>query len=199
MPLSAENETFKIDTLSPALLRACRDALSPDDLLLFRQIFDLVCDFGALREVDFERIPDTSFNPWPARVTQICIDEGDIRDLPTLTVSVLSCCMPPIPNTALPINLSPEVVTTAAVVHRVVELLEPIPDNLSGGVITVISVHLLDRARQLHRATPERIRTVAPAITQRIAELLQFHACGGSIESKLRFWIDNRASQLISR
>lgn len=199
MPFPRENETFKSDTLSPALLRACRTVLSPEDLQLFRQIFDLVCDSGALREVDFERAPDTSFNPRPARIAQICIDEGDIRDLPTLAVSVLSCCKHPISSSALPFDQNPDILLLSAVVHPIVELLEPIPHDLSVELRTVVSVHLLDRARQLHRAPPERIRAVAPAISQRITELLQFHPCGGTIESKLRFWLENRALPLISR
>jgi hypothetical protein len=196
MPILSQNDAFKIDALSPALARAAKEGLSPQDCDKFSRIFELAAVSGALRELDFVRDPDSSYNPWPARIAQICIEEGKLVDLPDLTVAVISCCGLSSNQEQISQLLDSNTVKTARLTNKIIEDLEPVVDNLSAAVSTVVKVHLLDRARQLHRSSAQRRLDIIDPLCINVEKTLKMYPSIDSITSKLLFWFEQRAPLL---
>ena len=182
---------------SPALNRAVRGILDDSAFAIFNRIYTLAADCGSFRELDFARDETSSFNPRPARIVQIGIEASMIINLPELATAVLSCCSfhQKTDSHSVP-ELPKEIFDEAAEVGLFAEQLTPPQDNLSPLQISLVKIHLLDRARHLHLAPEQRIIDVLPTLCAAIEFIQGSDPQKDPVSSKLIFWLKNRAPQL---
>lgn len=196
MPIPATDETFKIQGYSPALSRAVAGVLDAPEVDIFKRIFDLATNWGTLRELDFVRDVTTSFNFWPARIAQICIEEGAVNSLDPLLIAILSCCdrtlKPEISGGDLPETILAESRSMSSIIEQ---LMLPLP-ALTPAQSMLAKIHLLDRARHLHLASKQRISEVLPQLLDTIQAVHGQAPTTDIISNKLSFWVNNRAPLL---
>ena len=175
-----------------------------EEFLCFAEAFDIAIRAGGLREIDFERAPEVSFNPRPARVAIIAMTDINNSDaLSWISAIILSTTEPSmrVPNSVL--KVFPQLLEYLPLGW---EAPQEILRQLSRGqespalrsvVWAALSNHL-DRIRQLHRATPTRIREVLPEIQERhrgFVSLSQQLAPG--LEQKFLQWEDRVLPRLL--
>lgn len=129
------------------LANALSRSLTLDDRQLVEHATLFALENGALTELDFERQPEVSFNPRPARIVLILLNDAGVRDSKTLAAAALATLEEPCLNAAqtlfnqalcklaLSANLPPQ------------QLLK---ENFEPSVALIALALWLDRARHLH-------------------------------------------------
>ncbi len=129
---------------------------SARDIQWIDSAFAFSMDNGGWLELDFDREPGVSFNPRPARVGLILLNDAKITDGAVLTAGVLATAHADLENMrgALP-ELPASIRELAILAHSEPELLEEMKDKAAGTV--AVTLHL-DRARHRHLVRdPEKL------------------------------------------
>jgi hypothetical protein len=144
-----------IKTYSPQLcgaLSRLKDAAELDTLDWY---FKIAIENSGLSELDYERDPEMSFNPRPARIALNLMQTVDVSETMTLCVGMLSTVWQQLGE-----RLVAEIPDDVAALTR--EAVLPPPAQAAGEQHAASSVNFvrlalfLDRARHLHLASSER-------------------------------------------
>lgn len=159
------------------------------DLDLFESSFEVAVARGGLDELDFERDPETSYNPRVARIAQIVFEDGQQSQPESIAAAMLA--------TIADDQAIPESLGATAILAVEVRRLKPseveASENCAAAVI--FSAAWLDRLRHIHLASAARQNLILPDLLEstpqiaagvktkapRIAQLLE--AC---LQRKLR-------------
>ncbi|MCB0322268.1 MAG: hypothetical protein KDD69_01810 [Bdellovibrionales bacterium] len=129
-----------------------------------QQAYTYAIENGGGRECDFERDPEASYNPRPARIALILINNAEVREVDELQAALLATV--PLPSSSD--GFSDLVRQWAQAAARITS--EPSQaDPCSVPPIRIALAHYLDRARHLHLAPPERWPEVTTAAAGHIA------------------------------
>ena len=115
------------------------------DSALLRDAFELAVASGGLRELDFEREEGASYNPRPARVALILLDNCGVRDELTLAAGILAASDAPEAEAA---ETLAEAISIAKSTRCTAAALANADDRLLNIALTL----QLDRARHRHQA-----------------------------------------------
>lgn len=83
------NTEARLESISPHLDATLRRVLSEDDVKECRSIFEITILNHGLKELDFERDPETSYNPRVARIPLILIKESKRFSADSVKASIL--------------------------------------------------------------------------------------------------------------
>lgn len=146
-------QTKKFENHSPHLEIVAANFFPPTDARLIMDALDFAIRFGGKVELDFTRPVDASFNPRPARVALILINDAKVRDTNIIIAGVLASVgkkelaeienKEAFPNSALELALN------------AIDLISQIPNmnqNNDKIILTVSAAHWLDRIRHLHQS-----------------------------------------------
>ncbi len=133
--------------IAPACHGLLKRTLNRDDLKIVEELFKQVAKEEGLENSFTRREIGVSFNPFPARIIQLLITEGGIRDKESILIALLSCC------SSHPIsNLSPELISASDKIISFLESTQELP-ILERGEREIAFCHILDRLRHLHMST----------------------------------------------
>lgn len=152
---------------SPHLASVLKLRFPGEDCRLLDEVFEFTLTHGGLLEIDFKRPEGASYNPRPARVSLILINDAGIRELQVLAAAMLaSIWSPEISDLAESQNFPKDLLELA-------ERANSDPDELlaqssaQGNMAGIIAVALrLDRARHLHQATRPEVRESWPEFVE---------------------------------
>ena len=164
----------QLDTLSPQLKGALAREWNGDEsaLALAREAFALAINSGGIKELDFERADGVSFNPWPARIALIVLnDAGETSPLAVLTavlLPVLLCGGNFAPFTMPGAAILEQAAAAANLAAEAPEATLAALDRGGDPIARVAAISQcaqhLDRIRHLHQADKGRLREVLPEV-----------------------------------
>jgi len=152
---------------SPHLLGKLERRLYDRSLAPFEDALQFAISHGGLDEIDFKREPGVSYNPRPARVALILMDDLRVLEEEVLQAGICASIEAtefPI-TAALPKSLPAQVFRIAADAKCSFSELGVQDGN---EVLQVALALLLDRLRHLHLAPLPRLREVWPALESEV-------------------------------
>lgn len=131
---------------SPGLSALIDGLFSQEEQHYIHKAYSLAFRYGALNEGEVKRIEGASYNPRPARIAQILLTEGSIKECDVLITSILNC--------AEPIIFKEEPNDTHIYYSNdttIRSILSGIPyKNIASPLIAIVFSHILDKLRHLH-------------------------------------------------
>jgi len=153
--LASTLELPNISKYSPHLAGVLKRA-GMTQLMGLDEAFAFALEHGAWMELDFEREEGVPYNPRPARVALILINDAKTKDLSALTAGVLATAHPDLNLLREKLSVLPSAVTELAILA----LSEPellIEQRAPHAGIVACALHL-DRARHRHLVRdPEKL------------------------------------------
>ncbi len=147
---------------------------------------------GALTELDFVRETGISFNPRPARIGLILLNEAGVRRLDPLAAAALACVHRDEQSAALS-NFPTEIWALA------LSSTAP-PEELSGEAQLIALSALLDRARHLHLAPVNLRSELWPLVFTQVKSALPIAAQNSPhLGILLRTWAERFERRLSSK
>lgn len=137
---------------SPKLKGTLRRLLPDTERKAVESFFLLAIQFGGLEELDYIREEGQSFNPRPARILSILIDQANQRSplvLSAASVASVWSELPPETQARIPSEVA-EVAEQAAHISRTI-MTEEHSKRLKPAILIALASYL-DRARHLHLA-----------------------------------------------
>lgn len=175
--------THSISTISPHLAGKLKGlALNDSDWRVIEACFEKSLRHGGFEELDFERAEGQSFNPRPARLGVILIDNANIYDPMALSAGFL------LMSSYAPSSSIPEKVMKLLQEARLLpkELIELAEENSAATSSTLASAAFLDRARQVHRTSDTSVQKHVYRMSFQYSALAE--TCSPAISHLLVSW-----------
>jgi hypothetical protein len=150
-----------IQKRSPHLLGALKRNFRAPDAALLEEAFSLAMEIGGENELDFTRAKEASFNPRPARVALILLQEMKVREVATLAAAILASTHPRPNQEELQELFETRISNDNQIRQEIIRLYSQIsgplektlaPDEVEQSAAVIVLALLLDRARHLHLA-----------------------------------------------
>ncbi len=181
-----------IKQYSPHLSFVLARAFPQEALVLFDDAFDAAVKANGMVEEDFEREEGASFNPRPARIALILINDGKVREVNTIASGIIFPSEQSIEtNSNKHFSALPEKILEVR--NRARDLLqnpESYKANESQAAATVVLASWLDRMRHLRIATAPLPAKSRDDLLQRTEKILtQFGTANSGIAFLLEVWM----------
>lgn len=175
------------------------NVFTKSDLQLVDSAFEFSLGFGGERELDFNRAPGVSFNPRPARIALILLNDAGLNDASTVAAAIVATAFDVVDSRYVARNAFP-----ADVCHLAeMSTLNPgflrsriegdisrgsnsddVQENRAAGLICLS--HRLDRCRHLHLMENTSERWVLQLWQEFLAEQREYIALAALISEPLR-------------
>lgn len=196
-------EPVRLAIRSPHLARELARTVTSDDAAMLDDIFPVVMAHGGEAELDFIRDPDVSFNPRPARIPLILIQNLETKNGVSLAAGILSC-IDRLLDVSLPeLEVSPlsglvfEIAMCAQL--PVAELEREAKKAGMQAAAVVALAQYLDRCRHLHQSNiPEKSERFAAVLENYPGFLRLSQRYGPAVEPILVAWYE-RFQRFLSR
>ena len=130
---------------SPSLWGSLQRRILDSDRAQLAEIYSLACAYGALSEGGVRREGGASFNPRPARICQILINECNESDPDVFAAAMLACC------TSQPdFQVASPAAVGWGVASRVIRVQSGLEIQFDETVARVLLALQLDELRHLH-------------------------------------------------
>ncbi len=162
--------------LSPHLLGTLKRIFTPSDLVFIENTFMVAIECGGAGEIDFIRAENSSYNPRPARVALILIDQLQEKDSRVVT-SALLATIPDLRRELIPATVIDEDILNLSLLSQLSpEELTAQQAHLPAAASKIALAAWLDRIRHFHLAPSETKKTLCMHIalqTDKFLELAQ--------------------------